>query len=260
MKKTIPMFDFYIQLPSTLSVTFMICMQWFGPIAVISYLLAETLIYPRSGHVVILVCLVAMTLTTTALAFGTGSKQFLMFCMRRRALLPLYNIPHPTIQNMPLPPRHLIRRTDYAMTFMDYKLWALAAGIWSVVFYISSCIVIYAWFPSHLNTTGIVDTLIFCFEKLISFPLLDFFNEFGISLSHAKPDIYVRAFAFFMKLTAIYTVAEFFLVYYSCKRRYWNLFREEALTPTKASEIIGDMAVKGEWLEGRRIYKTPPTR
>lgn len=237
MRKRISLVDFYIPSAVKVPIVFFTRVVPFCFLILFAYILAH-LTFPYYAKEVTLFGLLLITAYLAQMSIGLGSRKFIHYLWTRRHGLALLKIPHPILQNIPAPQRHLIRQTNYAMIVMENKLWAFANGILAVVFYGVTCVFLYLFFPTTMNSTGVFDTLSYCLVQISGGILLDFFGQFKISLYHADPNYAVRTLSFFMRVLVTYIVVKLFWDYYSYRRIYWHLLRDEALSMDAATGLM----------------------
>jgi hypothetical protein len=237
-KKSISIVDFYI--PAIPKVPIVFGTQIIPLLAVAfggRYLL--DLILSRYGDIWALAILIFSLLYACHMAIALGSRWFYMKLWKDKKRIDHVNrLPHPIVQNIPRLSRHRQRQVNFAIMVMESKMWAMAWGVAAIFLHSLTCVFIYWRYPSYINTSGAVDTIVYSLTHVLSGIVLDFFTEFNISLSSASPETWVNALTFLIKLFVTYIVVKAFVDYYGYRRRYWYLMRDEALTYKNAMSLM----------------------
>ncbi|QKC98270.1 hypothetical protein EB231_29195 [Mesorhizobium sp. NZP2298] len=169
-----------------------------------------------------------------------GSRKFLFYQWNNRDKLPLFTLPHPTVQNIPklkMASQH--RLANYALALMESKLWSLAYGICSIVYYFIFLYYVSYRIPDAIHCTERCNLLVYGAKTISSGIILDFIDYFDIEVSGVHTSKWVSVVSFGAKLISSYVVIRLLVDYYSFRKRFRAVLRDEHVTTKQPGEMMG---------------------
>ncbi|MER9877950.1 hypothetical protein [Mesorhizobium sp. M0118] len=240
MARRISIVDFFIPAIPKIPIVFFNNMLRFYIVFGAIYICISLAAYQNFSAYAGAVFLVVFMLISAVYSILIGSRKFLLHQWKSRNKLPLFRLPHPVIQNIPklkMASKH--RLAGYALVLMESRLWSLAYGICTIIYYFIFLYYVSYKFPDAIYCLERCNLLIYGAKTISSGIILDFIDYFDIEVSGVHTSKWVSVVSFGSKLVSSYIVIRLLVDYYSFRKRFRTVLRDEHITTEQAGEMMG---------------------